>query len=178
MLRGLCQGLEQGDAGREVADGFLIGRAVAGLCTCLLPVAHRLLVAARRFHAPLHDLRIPLWCQTLALRRACKASLTALGAVPPRRCHKVGDDAMPPHSPCPDCAAPIIARHASSRTHRHGLGRHKIPPHTPLGQGPPLRLPPRRVVTLPLLLGRLPEVPLYLRVSLPAASPYPFRYNT
>ena len=47
-LRRLWQGLEQLDPGGAVADGFQMGRAVAGLLARPLPVAHRLLVAARR----------------------------------------------------------------------------------------------------------------------------------
>ena len=41
-LRRLWQGLEQLDPGGEVADGFQIGRAVAGSLTCLVPVVHGL----------------------------------------------------------------------------------------------------------------------------------------
>src|SRR5262249_55032009 len=63
------------------------------------------------FMLPSIDLWMPLSCPMLALRRACIASLTALGAVHPRCCHEAEDDAMPPHSPYPDCAVPIIARH-------------------------------------------------------------------
>ena len=48
MRRRLWQGLEQLDPGGEVADGFQIGRAVAGVLARPLPVAHRLLGAARR----------------------------------------------------------------------------------------------------------------------------------
>ena len=44
----LWEGLEQLDPGGEVADGFQIGRAVAGVLARPLPVAHRLLGAARR----------------------------------------------------------------------------------------------------------------------------------
>jgi len=42
----LWQGLQQLDPGGEVADGFNIGRAVAGLLYRPLPVDHRLLGAA------------------------------------------------------------------------------------------------------------------------------------
>ena len=48
MLRCLWQGLEQLDPGSEVADGFQMGRTVAGLLACPLPVDHRLRGAARR----------------------------------------------------------------------------------------------------------------------------------
>ena len=47
MLRRRWQGLEQLDPGGEVADGFQIGRAVAGLLARPQPVDHRLLGAAR-----------------------------------------------------------------------------------------------------------------------------------
>jgi hypothetical protein len=43
----LWQGLQQLDPGGAVADGFPMGRAVAGLLTRPLPVDHRLLGAAR-----------------------------------------------------------------------------------------------------------------------------------
>ena len=42
MRRRLWQGLEQLDPGGQVADGFQIGRAVAGLLASPLPVANRL----------------------------------------------------------------------------------------------------------------------------------------
>ena len=48
LRRRLWQGLEQLNPSGEVAYGFHIGRAVAGLLACPLPVGHRLLVAARR----------------------------------------------------------------------------------------------------------------------------------
>src|SRR5262245_51778172 len=48
MLWRLWQSLEQLDAGGAVVDGFQIGRALAGVLTRSLPVAHRLLGAARR----------------------------------------------------------------------------------------------------------------------------------
>jgi hypothetical protein len=44
----LWQGREQLNAGGQVADGFEMGRAVAGLLAGPLPVVHRLLGAARR----------------------------------------------------------------------------------------------------------------------------------
>ena len=48
-MRGrLWQGLEQLDARGHMADGFQIGRAVAGVLARPLPVVHRLLGAARR----------------------------------------------------------------------------------------------------------------------------------
>ena len=47
-LRGLWQGLEQPDPSGEVADGFQMGRALAGLLACPLPVDNRLLGATRR----------------------------------------------------------------------------------------------------------------------------------
>ena len=40
MLKRLWQGREQLDAGGHVADGFQIGRAVAGVLACPLPVGH------------------------------------------------------------------------------------------------------------------------------------------
>ena len=47
MRRRLWQGREQLDPGGEVADGFQMGRAVAGLLTCPLPVGNGLLGEAR-----------------------------------------------------------------------------------------------------------------------------------
>ena len=47
MLRGLWQDREQLDAGGAVADGFQIGRAVAGVLARLLPVGNGLLRASR-----------------------------------------------------------------------------------------------------------------------------------
>ena len=47
MLRRLWQGLEQLDPGGQVADGFQIGRAVAGVLARPLPVGNGLLGAAR-----------------------------------------------------------------------------------------------------------------------------------
>jgi hypothetical protein len=47
MLRRRWQGREQLDPGGEVADGFQIGRAVAGVFAGLLPVGHSLLGEAR-----------------------------------------------------------------------------------------------------------------------------------
>ena len=47
-LRRLWQGCEQRDPGGAVADGFQIGRAVAGLLAGLLPVGNGLLVATSR----------------------------------------------------------------------------------------------------------------------------------
>ena len=47
MLRRLWQGLEQLDPGGEVADGFQMGRAVAGVLARPLPVGNRLLGEAR-----------------------------------------------------------------------------------------------------------------------------------
>ena len=41
--RRLWQGLKQLDPGGEVADSLQVGRAVAGLVTCALPVAKGLL---------------------------------------------------------------------------------------------------------------------------------------
>ena len=42
MLRRLWQGLEQLDPGGHVADGFQMGRAVAGSLTRLVPITDRL----------------------------------------------------------------------------------------------------------------------------------------
>ena len=47
-LRRLWQGREELDRGGEMADGFQMGRAVAGVLTRSLPVDHRLLGAVRR----------------------------------------------------------------------------------------------------------------------------------
>jgi hypothetical protein len=44
--RRLRQSFEHLDPGGEVADGFYMGRAIAGVLARLLPVAHRLLSAA------------------------------------------------------------------------------------------------------------------------------------
>ena len=60
MLGRLWQGLEQLDPGGQVADGFQMGRAVAGLLAGPLPVAHRLLGAARRGIVLGHQLRLGL----------------------------------------------------------------------------------------------------------------------
>ena len=60
MLRRLWQRLEQLDPGGQVADGFHMGRAVAGLLACPLPVGHRLLGAARRGVVLGHQLRLGL----------------------------------------------------------------------------------------------------------------------
>ena len=60
MLRRLWQGLEQLDPGSAVADGFQICRAVAGVLTRPLLVAHRLLGAARRSVVLGHQLRLRL----------------------------------------------------------------------------------------------------------------------
>jgi len=47
MLRCLWKTLEQFDPGGAVADGFQMGRAVAGVLARQLPVVHCLLDAAR-----------------------------------------------------------------------------------------------------------------------------------
>ena len=47
MLRGLWQGLEQRNRGGAVTDGFQMGRAVASVFACPLPVGNRLLGAVR-----------------------------------------------------------------------------------------------------------------------------------
>ena len=64
--RRLWQDLEQLDPGGEVADGFQMSRAVAGVLARPLPVDHRLLGAARRgvvlgdqFRLGLHERREP-----------------------------------------------------------------------------------------------------------------------
>jgi hypothetical protein len=59
-LRCLWQGFQQLDPGGTVADGFQMGRALAGLLARLLPVAHRLLGAARRGVVLGHQLRLGL----------------------------------------------------------------------------------------------------------------------
>src|SRR5262245_30517604 len=98
-------------------------------------------------------------------------------------CHGIaktagGDDLMLPHSPSPGCATLIIVRHANWQTHKRGRGRHKALPHTHPERGFPLRRPPRRVVTIPPLSGRLRGVLPHLRVSPHPTLPCPFCYNT
>ena len=58
--RRLWQRREQLDAGGEVADGFQMGRAVAGLLARPLPVDHRLLGAARGSVVVRHQLWLRL----------------------------------------------------------------------------------------------------------------------
>ena len=59
-LRRLWQGREQLNTGGEVADGFLIGRTIAGLLARSLPIDHRLLGAARRSVVLGNQLRLGL----------------------------------------------------------------------------------------------------------------------
>jgi hypothetical protein len=70
-LRRLWQGREQFNASGQVADGFQMGRAVAGLFTRSLPVAHRLLGTARRSVMLGHQLGLSLD----GLGKACLGSV-------------------------------------------------------------------------------------------------------
>jgi hypothetical protein len=56
----LWQGLQRLDAGAQVADRFQVRRAVAGVLARPLPVAYRLLGAARRRVVLGHQLRLGL----------------------------------------------------------------------------------------------------------------------
>jgi hypothetical protein len=60
MRRCLRQGLEQLDAGSHMADGFQMGRAVAGVFARPLPVRDGLLGAARRRIVLGHQFRLGL----------------------------------------------------------------------------------------------------------------------
>jgi hypothetical protein len=61
MLRRLWQGLEQLDPGSQVADGFQIGREVAGLLAGPLPVGNGLLRAPGRGIVLGHQLGLGLY---------------------------------------------------------------------------------------------------------------------
>src|SRR5215510_2263479 len=64
MLRRRWQGLQQLDAGGQVADRFHIGRALSGLLARPLPVGNRLLGTARRGVVLSHQ----LWLRRDGLR--------------------------------------------------------------------------------------------------------------
>ena len=74
MLRCLWQGLEQFDPGGQMADGFQMGRVVAGVLTRSLPVVHCLLSVARGSVVLGHHLGLSLD----SLREVCLQELRHL----------------------------------------------------------------------------------------------------